>query len=432
MTTYAEQVAPGGVIDAAREVLGGLDDTLWAAKRPEELLATKRQLERLRSQIAALDYGLASEIEATGAAASDGWASPGDYLTAVSAGRNGSGQAVLRTGRDLVGDRGLTWGALRSGDVSPEQAKVIVAAIGRLPVKQALRTEAELVLLEQARTLNASDLEVAGRHLLEVLDPEGTDRRDEAALRRSERSAHLNRHLTITGDGMGGVKVRGRGTVEDAAIIKAALWPLPKPLPVSAAECDEDGKDPRDHTARLWDALVEGCQRLLDTEVLPEAHGAKPRLSLTMDYHELRAGLGVGMLDTGEELSASAIRKLCCDADITALVLGPESEILDVGRTQRLVTAAIWKGLVIRDRHCAFPGCRRPPIACDAHHIQHWLDGGGTSLDNMVLLCRAHHTTVHQTEWTARLNPRDRRPEFLPPRTLDPERQPIRERYPRE
>src|SRR5680860_1083620 len=112
MTTYAEQVAPGGVIDAAREVLGGLDDTLWAAKRPEELLATKRQLERLRSQIAALDYGLASEIEATGAAASDGWASPGDYLTAVSAGRNGSGQAVLRTGRDLVGDRGLTWGAL--------------------------------------------------------------------------------------------------------------------------------------------------------------------------------------------------------------------------------------------------------------------------------------------------------------------------------
>ncbi|MGI8900427.1 MAG: HNH endonuclease signature motif containing protein, partial [Nocardioides sp.] len=71
--------------------------------------------------------------------------------------------------------------------------------------------------------------------------------------------------------------------------------------------------------------------------------------------------------------------------------------------------------LVLRDRHCTFPGCRRPPIACDAHHIQHWADGGPTSLDNLMLLCRAHHTVLHTTSWDTRINPGDRRPEFRPP-----------------
>ena len=52
------------------------------------------------------------------------------------------------------------------------------------------------------------------------------------------------------------------------------------------------------------------------------------------------------------------------------------------------------------------------PLACDAHHLTHWADGGSTSLDNLVLLCRAHHTLLHATPWQVRLNPLDRRPEF--------------------
>lgn len=121
------------------------------------------------------------------------------------------------------------------------------------------------------------------------------------------------------------------------------------------------------------------------------------------------------MLETGERLSAAAVRKLACDAEIVPAVLGGQGEVLDVGRTQRLVTAVIWKALVLRDRHCRFPGCRRPPIACDAHHLRHWADGGATALDNLVLLCRAHHTIIHTTGWQVRLNPTDRKPEFKPP-----------------
>ena len=96
-------------------------------------------------------------------------------------------------------------------------------------------------------------------------------------------------------------------------------------------------------------------------------------------------------------------------------MLGADGSVLDVGRAQRLVTAAIWVALVVRDQHCAFPGCRRPPVMCHAHHVVHWIDGGPTSLDNLVLLCGTHHRIVHGTPWRVRLSPSDRRPEFRAP-----------------
>jgi hypothetical protein len=45
----------------------------------------------------------------------------------------------------------------------------------------------------------------------------------------------------------------------------------------------------------------------------------------------------------------------------------------------------------------------RPVIGCcsqhrfvDAHHIHHWADGGETSIDNLIVLCRHHHRLVHE------------------------------------
>ena len=72
-----------------------------------------------------------------------------------------------------------------------------------------------------------------------------------------------------------------------------------------------------------------------------------------------------------------------------------EGRVLDVGRKRRTVPPAIRRALEFRDRSvCRFPGC-----GCrftDAHHIQHWADGGETKLDNLVLLCRRHHRMVHE------------------------------------
>ena len=71
-----------------------------------------------------------------------------------------------------------------------------------------------------------------------------------------------------------------------------------------------------------------------------------------------------------------------------------EGDVLDVGRKTRTIPPSIRRALAARDTSCRFPGCtaRR----CDAHHVVHWADGGATSLDNLVLLCRRHHRAVHE------------------------------------
>jgi HNH endonuclease len=51
--------------------------------------------------------------------------------------------------------------------------------------------------------------------------------------------------------------------------------------------------------------------------------------------------------------------------------------------------------MILRDRHCTFPNCDRPAPWCDVHHIQHWADGGETSLANSTLQCRQHHGSLH-------------------------------------
>ncbi len=103
-----------------------------------------------------------------------------------------------------------------------------------------------------------------------VVDPEGEDRRDEKALDREERAAHLNRHLSISDDGAGGAWIKGRCSSEDAATLKTTLIPLAKPEPANGPICDSatcavpgcghDGRDPRDHGARMLDALIGLCR----------------------------------------------------------------------------------------------------------------------------------------------------------------------------
>jgi len=65
----------------------------------------------------------------------------------------------------------------------------------------------------------------------------------------------------------------------------------------------------------------------------------------------------------------------------------------------RLVSGKLRRALDARDRHCRFPGCDIPAIWSDAHHIEHWANGGLTKLFNLVLLCRRHHRMVHEGRW---------------------------------
>jgi hypothetical protein len=78
------------------------------------------------------------------------------------------------------------------------------------------------------------------------------------------------------------------------------------------------------------------------------------------------------------------------------VVLSARSEPLDVGRRTSVVPPSLRRAVVVRDGGCRFPGCDRPPPWCDAHHVDHWADGGATSLADLLLLCRRHHRLVHR------------------------------------
>ena len=77
--------------------------------------------------------------------------------------------------------------------------------------------------------------------------------------------------------------------------------------------------------------------------------------------------------------------------------------VLDVGRKTRTIPSAIRRALSARDTRCRFPGCSAK--RCDAHHIEHWVDGGPTCLENLVLLCRRHHRLTHEGGFTLSRQP---------------------------
>ncbi|WP_347403748.1 DUF222 domain-containing protein [Micromonospora sp. WMMD710] len=161
---------------------------------------------------------------------------------------------------------------------------------------------------------------------------------------------------------------------------------------------------------------------------LPE-HGSEPaQIVITTNYDTLTRQLGTGTLDTGLHLTPDTVRRLACDAAILPAILNSASQPLDLGRQRRLITGPLRRALILRDHGCTFPGCDRPPRWCHAHHIQHWTDGGDTSLTNAVLLCGHHHRHIHHTDWTVRMAG-DGHPQFIPPAWLDPEQIPRRNHY---
>jgi Domain of unknown function (DUF222)/HNH endonuclease len=147
-------------------------------------------------------------------------------------------------------------------------------------------------------------------------------------------------------------------------------------------------------------AGTPGTARNAGTTGWVPGFGAKANITVTIDFNDLKAATAdaTGQLVYGDALSAAAIRRLACDANIIPLVLGSNSEPLDVGRSERLVNRAMRRALNARDKGCVV--CGAPPIHCDAHHIRSWIDGGPTSVDNLVLLCRRHHIDLHAGHWT--------------------------------
>ncbi len=151
-------------------------------------------------------------------------------------------------------------------------------------------------------------------------------------------------------------------------------------------------------SARQADALVSMASAYLsgDTGQLPNSspNTADDYLvTIHVDQSALVTGIG------RSSLPIESVKRLCCDGHAVVIGEGEHGEPLNIGRKTRIVTRAIKRALMARDKSCAFPGCHHKRFV-DAHHIQHWSAGGETSLDNLMLLCSPHHKLVHEGGFT--------------------------------
>ncbi len=105
------------------------------------------------------------------------------------------------------------------------------------------------------------------------------------------------------------------------------------------------------------------------------------------------------MLDTGDPISPALARKLACEAGIIPVVLGGDSEILDVGRESRFHLKYQRIAIRVRDQHCTTDGCDWPAAMCHIHHNIPWAKGGKTTVKDGRLLCPRHHSYAHSPKY---------------------------------
>jgi hypothetical protein len=100
--------------------------------------------------------------------------------------------------------------------------------------------------------------------------------------------------------------------------------------------------------------------------------------------------------DGRSALPLESVKRLCCDSKALVITDDDNGEPLSIGRKSRIIPKAISRAVRARDNNCCtFPGCRNRRFL-DCHHVEHWSNGGETSLDNLMLLCTRHHTLVHE------------------------------------
>lgn len=237
------------------------------------------------------------------------------------------------------------------------------------------------------------------QHFARITDPESDDRGYKDA---------VDREFLELAKTFGGYHVAGFLTDENGLALATALASV-MGAPTAA--------DDRTASQRRAAALADVARIVLDNGHTGTGAAVRPHLAVTVSWSELqamaarpgaepgvaaptgrlgpRAGLPAYFTETGAPVPPSLLRKLACDSEVTRIVFGPDSQVLDVGRAQRTVTGQLRRAVIARDQHCVYPDCDQPPGRCDVHHAErHWADGGETSVRNAALLCRHHHTLV--------------------------------------
>jgi len=239
-------------------------------------------------------------------------------------------------------------------------------------------------LLERARECSAGRLWHYCMRLRHALDPEG--------VAREQRIAVEERRLQFTVWDDGSLLISGQLDPIGGAAVRTALEPLAQPMGQG---------DDRSLEHRQGDAIVELSLHSLDAGLVPQHASQRPHLQVTTTLETLRGipGSPAADMEFSTPISATTVQRLACDANVSRVVFGPASVVVDVGRAARVVSGATRRALNARDQHCQWPGCERTASWSSAHHLVHWTQGGPTDLSNLILLCHRHHWMVHEGGW---------------------------------
>jgi hypothetical protein len=285
--------------------------------------------------------------------------------------------------------------ALARGELSYSK----VRALTRVATPE---TEARLLAVGRAGTVE---------HVERIV--RGWRRVDQLAESRESRRRHANRGLYVRHDEDGMVTVRGRLEPEVGALLVQALAAARERLYqgtrvgfVGETPGDPSG-DPPTPAQQRADALVLVAETALHQGLEPGPPGERYQVVVHIDASALvdPANPGNSALEGGMHVSAETSRRLACDATRVVMQHDAEGRVVEVGARTRTIPPALRRVFQHRDGGCRFPGCR--VRVGQGHHVQHWANGGPTTLSNLILLCRRHHRAVHEDGYRVVRGPDD-------------------------
>ena len=348
-------------------------------------------------------------------------------------------------GQSLPIEFGLVRGALDDGSIPLDSANYIISALAqaspRADASDLLAAEDALVAF--ARECPADLVRRVANSWREALDVDGIEPREEAlaaliSLRRTIRPNGMKRYI-IDADPIGaayldaaidshvGASIRRpsfdspQGGFDDAASAYSANGDAAGTFAANGDSAGDETLINQRSIAQLGaEAIFELARHGIDC-TNAEIPIRATTIVVRMTLESLLSGLGQANIDGVEQpISAGTARRLAAEAQIIPMVLGGDSEILDLGVAQRLFSRAQKIAMAERFGGCAWRNCQLPPSHTEAHHVVWWGRSGPSDLQNGILLCSKHHHEVHRNNWMIEV--RGDVPWFIPPSTIDPRR----------
>jgi Domain of unknown function (DUF222) len=370
----------------------GYAEVLWRLDR------VQRRLEGMRLEVisAALQRGVARDR---------GYTDTGAWVAATTTGAHRTGRADVKLAESLHRRLPGTLAALGAGDLSREHAAVIEHLTRTLP--RGLSTEQleciEADLIEQAASTDPLTLRRRARRALKVIEPDENvvDAHEDEVLRSEEERAYDRAKLSLRDNGDG--TATGHFTIPTLAadILSRVLDAMASPRRANFGATHAQSRDTRtvetdSFERRFGQAFTELIEHL-PTDHLSGKTAAN--IVITVSFEALQDKLKAAGVDTGQAISASAARRLACQAGLLPAVLGKQSQVLDLGRSSRLFREPQRIALGTRHTTCSAHGCQRPYAWTELHHRTLWSHGGTTNLKDAIPLCGFHHRRIHDPHY---------------------------------